>query len=52
MLENPIASDNAGVNGAMVKIPGGVGDKGSKFFFHDATLVRIGDGRADAGRHL
>jgi hypothetical protein len=49
--ENPLASDDVGVNGARNKIPGVVGDQGSKFFFHGSTPIWIDEGSANGGGH-
>jgi hypothetical protein len=51
VIENPLAGDDIGANGARDKIPGVVGDQGSKFFFHGATLIWIDEGGADGGGH-
>jgi hypothetical protein len=49
VFENPLANDDVGANGTTGKIPGVVGDQGSKPFFHGVTPVRIGEGSADGG---
>jgi hypothetical protein len=51
VLENPLAGDDVGANGVRGKIPGVVGDQGSKFFFHGATPIWIDEGDADGGGH-
>jgi hypothetical protein len=51
VLENPLASDDVGVNGARDKISGVVGDQGSKFFFHGTAPIWIDEGGADRGGH-
>jgi hypothetical protein len=51
VLENPLAGDDVGANEARDKIPGVVGDQGSKFFFHGATPIWIDEGGADGGGH-
>jgi hypothetical protein len=51
VLENALAGDDVGANGVTDKIPGVVGDQGSKFFFHGATLIWIDEGGADRGGH-
>jgi hypothetical protein len=51
VLKNPFASDDVGANGVRDKIPGVVGDKGSKLFFHDAMPVRIDEGSTNGGGH-
>jgi hypothetical protein len=51
VLENPLASDDVGANGARDKILGVVGDQGSKFFFHGTTPIWIDEGGADGGGH-
>jgi hypothetical protein len=45
--ENPFGSDNIGANGARDRIPGVVGDQGSKLFFHGTVPVWINEGGAD-----
>jgi hypothetical protein len=39
VLKNPFVGDDVRANWARDKIPGVVGDQGSKFFFHGAVLV-------------
>jgi hypothetical protein len=51
VLENPLAGDDVGTNEARDKIPGVVGDQGSKFFFHGTTPIWIDEGGADGGGH-
>jgi hypothetical protein len=51
VLENPLVGDNVGANGVRDKIPGVVGDQGSKFFFHGAAPIWINEGGADRGGH-
>jgi hypothetical protein len=51
VLENPLAGDDIGANGARDKIPGVVGDQGSKFFFYGTTPIWIDEGGADGGGH-
>jgi hypothetical protein len=49
MLEDTFSDEDVGANGARDKIPGVVDNQDSKFFFHDAAPVRIGEGSADGG---
>jgi hypothetical protein len=49
VLEDKFSDEDVGANGVRDKIPGVVGDQDSKFFFHGATPVQIGDGSADSG---
>jgi hypothetical protein len=49
VLENPLAGDDVGANGARDKIPGVVHDQGSKFFFHGMAPIWIDEGGADGG---
>jgi hypothetical protein len=51
VLENPLAGDDVGANGARDKISCVVGDQSSKFFFHGATPIWIDKGGADGGGH-
>jgi hypothetical protein len=51
VLENPLVSHDVGANGVRDKIPGVVGDQGSKFFFHGIVPIRIDGGGADRGGH-
>jgi hypothetical protein len=51
VLENPLVGDDVGANGMRDKIPGVVGDQGSKFFFHGMAPIRIDEGDADGGGH-
>jgi hypothetical protein len=51
VLDNPFVGDDIGASGSRNKIIGVVGDQGSKFFFHCAALVSIGEGGADGCRH-
>jgi hypothetical protein len=51
VLENLFVGDDVGSNGARDKIPGVVGDQGSKFIFHGAMPVWIDEGNADGGGH-
>jgi hypothetical protein len=51
VLENPLAGDDVGANGARDKILGVVGDRGSKFFFHGTAPIWIDEGSADGGGH-
>jgi hypothetical protein len=51
VLENSLAGDDVGANGARDKIPGVVGDQGSKFFFHGTTPIWINEGSANGGGH-
>jgi hypothetical protein len=51
VLENPLAGDDVGANGARDKILGVVGDQGSKFFFHGTAPIWIDEGGADGGGH-
>jgi hypothetical protein len=39
VLKNPFVGDDVGANGARDKIPGVVGNQGSKLFFHGAVPV-------------
>jgi hypothetical protein len=52
VLENPLADDDVGANMVRDKIPGFVGDQGSKFFFHGAAPIWIDEGDVDGGGHL
>jgi hypothetical protein len=49
VLENPLVGDDIGANGARDKIPGVVGDQGSKLILHGAAPVRIDKGGAEGG---
>jgi hypothetical protein len=49
VLGNPLASDDVGANRMRDKIPGVVGDQGSKLFFHGAMPVQIDKGSTDGG---
>jgi hypothetical protein len=49
-LEDPFVSDDISANGARDKIPGVVGDQGSKFFFHGMVPVWIDEGRHRSGQ--
>jgi hypothetical protein len=49
VLENPLAGDDVGANGARDKIICVVGDQGSKFFFHGMVPIRIDKGGVDEG---
>jgi hypothetical protein len=49
VLENPLAGNDVGANGTRDKIPGIVGDQGSKLFFHVVMPVQIGEGGVDGG---
>jgi hypothetical protein len=51
VVENPFVGDDVGANRVRDKIPGVVGDQGSKFFFHGAVPVRIDKGSTDGGGH-
>jgi hypothetical protein len=51
VLKNSLTGDDVGANGARDKIPGVVGDQGSKFFFHSMTPIWIDEGGADGGGH-
>jgi hypothetical protein len=51
VLENPLASDDVGANGARDKISGVVGDQGNKFFFHGTAPIWIDEGGANGGGH-
>jgi hypothetical protein len=51
VLENPLIGDDVVANGVRDKIPGVVGDQGSKFFFHDAVPIWIDEGSMDRGGH-
>jgi hypothetical protein len=45
------AGDDIGANGVRDKIPGVVGDHGSKLFLHGTVLVQINEGDVDGGGH-
>jgi hypothetical protein len=49
--ENPLAGDDARANGVRDKIPGVVGDQGSKLFLHGAAPIQIDEGNVDEGGH-
>jgi hypothetical protein len=49
--ENPLIGDDVVANGVRDKIPGVVGDQGSKFFFHGMAPIRIDEGDTDGGGH-
>jgi hypothetical protein len=51
VLENLLASDDVGANGARDKIPDVVGDQGSKFFFYGVAPIQIDEGDMDGGGH-
>jgi hypothetical protein len=51
LLENSFAGDDVGANGLKDKIPGVVGDQGSKFLFHSAVPDQIDEGSLDEGGH-
>jgi hypothetical protein len=51
VLLNPFVSDDVGANRARDKIPGVVGDQGSKPFFHGTVPFWIDEGGADRGGH-
>jgi hypothetical protein len=52
VLINPLVGDDVGANRMRDKIPGVVGDQGSKLFFHGVMPIRIGEGSADGGGYL
>jgi hypothetical protein len=39
VIENPLADDDVGANGARDKISGVFGDQGSKLVFHGVALI-------------
>jgi hypothetical protein len=51
VLKNSLVGDDVGANGARDKIPGVVGNQGSKFFFHGAMPIWIDEGGAEGGGH-
>jgi hypothetical protein len=51
VLEDLFIGDDVGANKARDKIPGVVGDQGSKFFFHGVVPLQIDEGSADRGEH-
>jgi hypothetical protein len=51
VFENPFSSGNIGANRVRDKIPGVVGDQGSKLFFHGAVPAWINEGSVDGGGH-
>jgi hypothetical protein len=51
VLKDPFTGDYVGANGARNKIPGVIGDQGSKLFFHWAMIIQIGEGSMNGDGH-